>query len=912
MEQRYKINCYFCQALDAQGIMLLFYLSILLSVVQPQLSFTRYTAEEGFPQQWISGIAQDYKGRILISSGNNSFSSFDGYDLKNEGNLEGKYNSVSTLFTTSKGRVLGISSKGVICGLEKGGRDLIFEGKDVISILELSENNFCFVSKRQLAFYDGESTRLVDLSLNEVVNCACNCQDHILLGTMPGRLYSYDIKTSECVQLFSFGARINVIFNQGDGLFYIGTRGGGLYLWSESQGIQKHFSEELNSSIVLSLCLDSEGILWVGTLKGLNLIAGGKVIGSYHNLLEDRTSLSHNTIRRIYKDSQGGMWLGTYYGGINYWHPLRRRVINVRPGYSKGTLNDNVPSCIVERSDGTLWIGTNFGGVNSLNPLTGHIVSQYNIPTITEDESRSIDVKAIWHHPDSNRVFIGSFRAGMNVLYLDTGLIQRLPSPENVLSIIPISDKELLVCGNGLYVYNLEAYRYKMIDAKHYEFLFKSKSGQIYSDNYLSKVDPYSNNPVTPTVSQNNIISISESSDTSTLYYATPDSLFSLCVESGKVGSLDLPPSFPKIIGIECDDTALWLSTVFGLYTYSLDSGKITGYYTTDGLTTNFYTSLSHAITSSGKYCFGGVGGVSIIDPVKFLSSHPCPCPIVTDVLVSGKSSSFERSSVKELYHPDNNISLHFSAPDFSAVGTNVFEYKLEGFDRAWIRAGSERTATYSNLPRGNYTFRLRASRKGDDWTCDDKVLMIKVHPAWYLSWPALAFWTSLILLAFMLWMDMTIKRKEKDNKLLMYEMEKKYAKEISKLKILKALNAEIPKGQSPLLEISPTDEQFLSKVLDLVESNIDKTEYSTDALATSLGISRSTLHKKMVSAAGCSALAFILNVRFSKACEMLEQGLYTISEICYKTGFSSPNYFSASFKKRYGCTPRDYLKKRQ
>ena len=72
-------------------------------------------------------------------------------------------------------------------------------------------------------------------------------------------------------------------------------------------------------------------------------------------------------------DSQGGMWLGTYFGGLNYYHPIRNRFKNIRNIPYKNSLSDNVVSCIVEDKDKNLWFTTVGQGIFKYNTITNHL-----------------------------------------------------------------------------------------------------------------------------------------------------------------------------------------------------------------------------------------------------------------------------------------------------------------------------------------------------------------------------------------------------------------------------------------------------------------------------------------------------------------------------------------------------------
>lgn len=105
-------------------------------------------------------------------------------------------------------------------------------------------------------------------------------------------------------------------------------------------------------------------------------------------------------------------------------------------------------------------------------------------------------------------------------------------------------------------------------------------------------------------------------------------------------------------------------------------------------------------------------------------------------------------------------------------------------------------------------------------------------------------------------------------------------------------------------------DEEFMTKAIQIVEENIDDDSFTADDLAEKLFMSRSSLYLKMNSVSGEPPANFIRRIRFNKACKLLLEGRYSISEISSKVGFSSASYFSTSFKKYMGCLPSDYVKK--
>ena len=107
------------------------------------------------------------------------------------------------------------------------------------------------------------------------------------------------------------------------------------------------------------------------------------------------------------------------------------------------------------------------------------------------------------------------------------------------------------------------------------------------------------------------------------------------------------------------------------------------------------------------------------------------------------------------------------------------------------------------------------------------------------------------------------------------------------------------------------SEQDFLRKLNDLIEKNLDNSAYTVEDLARSLTISRVQLYRKVKAILGISVSDYINNMRLDKSKELLKKSELNISEIAYAVGFSSPNYFSTSFKNKFGVTPKEYKSKK-
>ena len=135
---------------------------------------------------------------------------------------------------------------------------------------------------------------------------------------------------------------------------------------------------------------------------------------------------------------------------------------------------------------------------------------------------------------------------------------------------------------------------------------------------------------------------------------------------------------------------------------------------------------------------------------------------------------------------------------------------------------------------------------------------------------------------------------------LLLQERQKLRERLLEKLRDNKFLLSEPEKVES-------IDDAFLRKFAEQIEAVYADPEYNVEKLSETLGLSRGHLHRKIKELTGTAPVEFLRTYRLNKATQLLRQNAYTVSEVAYRTGFSSPAYFSKCFKAVYGVTPTEY-----
>ena len=182
----------------------------------------------------------------------------------------------------------------------------------------------------------------------------------------------------------------------------------------------------------------------------------------------------------------------------------------------------------------------------------------------------------------------------------------------------------------------------------------------------------------------------------------------------------------------------LWITTSNGLARFDPKSETFLVYDKSDGLQgSEFNRSACFYSPVTGELYVGGTGGFSVFNPLDVVRNTTPPAVVITGLRVFGQPTPFDplgKTPIR-LSYTQNFISLDFAALDFHAPASNTYAYRLDGFDKDWVQAGTDAHATYTDLPGGDYTFHVKAANNDGTWSTSDASLRIQIIPPLWKRW---------------------------------------------------------------------------------------------------------------------------------------------------------------------------------
>ena len=393
---------------------------------------------------------------------------------------------------------------------------------------------------------------------------------------------------------------------------------------------------------------------------------------------------------RCEHDSKGGLWVGTYGGGLYHLDPAHERFTAYRhdPANPRSLSSDVIADLHMDRS-GILWIGTRDAGLNRFDPASGVFTAAYLHDPANPQSLSDAPVWAIAEDPRGDLWIGHAGGGGLTRLKPTTGHLTRYQhDPKDSTSLGHDTITTLHVDRSGVLWVGTSG-GLDRFDPEHGTFIHYRERDGLASDR---------------------IVSILED------------------------GGADDPAA-----------GNLWIATGRGLSRLDRDRKTFRTYDTADGLPLTAFNRGAHT-TRHGELLVSSVHGLIAFDPAAVVDDQDVPSIVFTNFLLANKPVAIGESSPLHqtidqtdsiaLTYADRMISFEFAALNYRAPRQTRYRYRLEGFDNDWIEVGStQRLVTYTNLAPGNYVFRVTAASVAGVWNEPGRAIALVVTPPWWATW---------------------------------------------------------------------------------------------------------------------------------------------------------------------------------
>jgi len=592
-----------------------------------------------------------------------------------------------------------------------------------------------------------------------------------------GGLNRFDPQTGKATRYLNNPAKSDVrtFHEDAAGNFWIGGQDGLLLLDRQTGQFHRTYKTENDLNIVQdshisALYEDAHGGLWITShsdkMHRLDLPSG--VIVPYQYDSSDAYSLSNTNLWTVAGDREGNIWFGGEISGVNRCNsrpPEFRAYPILMPNkesaqaaaifespqgelivgayrllrldeetgeYRPFLLPEQAFSQGVMQVDGTIWwtgAGTGNVGLFRYDPTTQAIATYTHDPA--NPNSLSHDGVFSIFRDRANHIWVGT----------DRGLDRYNPATDGFDHFTPFPEKSDSSDNNIGAIYE---------DRDGRLWLGSWYSGLFRFDPNTQQFTHYPPDAQTPGKLAGNAALTIHQDQQGTIWVGTSSALERYDAATDTFTQFTeydgLPSSAIRCI-TEDEQQHLWVSTLNGLARFNPENKTFNSYNLSNGLLANQFVHHACYRSQRGDLYFGTVAGLVAFDPKKITDNPYRPPVMLTEMRLFNKPvlpgndsllrNAIETTSALTLAPDDDVVSFDFAALSYVSPKYNRYRYMLQGFDKTWNNVGSDRrSATYTNLPAGQYAFRVSGTNNDGLWSEQDVNLALTVLPQfWETLW---------------------------------------------------------------------------------------------------------------------------------------------------------------------------------
>lgn len=600
--------------------------------------------------------------------------------------------------------------------------------------------------------------------------------------------------------------------------------------------------------------LDSNQRLWVASEGGLfAYLTDRRKFVTFRHERSVPESLTSNLITDLLVDSDNNLWIGTDGGGVS-WLDLKPPRFHRYPIPGEpSAIQDYFVRCLYEDEMGRIWVGTNSEGLIIVDPQ--HSTSkQYKTEMQNPASLQGNSVGAILRDRSGN-MWIGHNR-GVSIFDEERGKFTAVsmeqpagvPIENQVRQFCEMTDGILAVTQFGMYQFTVN--QQGLYQGRLWKNLTNNLSG-VYTRNenefwivatVLGLLHVLDEEIVADNgqhfLERINLKSIhADERDSSILWLSSAAGLIEFNTTTFQYRLFDETHGIPGslVYGVlEDDNHNFWLSTNAGLCFWNRASNTFVNFTVKDGLQSNEFNTGAFHKGQSGNLYFGGIKGFNWFRTGAEKARLSPAVVTVLDVKVNetdvAQDSSFYYSRTLTLPHYSNDLVFEVAVLEYSRPESNRVRYQLENWDHDWI-ISDQKSIRYSNLPPGQYVFRVSGSQGRGEWGPEDHIQINIQAPFWETNTFFFMVGLTVLLLVIVVVRYLAHRKYEKR----FQEIEKQKAVLLERERISKDIHDDLGTGLSKISILSELAKQ--SKSADeFTQRQLEKISDSSHELIDNLG----------------------------------------------------------------------------
>jgi ligand-binding sensor domain-containing protein/serine phosphatase RsbU (regulator of sigma subunit) len=772
---------------------LFFLLFITNTFFAQQLRFKHITSEDGLSTNFVKTIIQDDLGFMWFGT-QDGLNKYDGYQIKVFKNDPTNLHSISCSDVTA---LKVMRSNLILVGTREGLNffDPITEkfsklkkidgrlNSIINTIYKLDDKNALIGTEGGLFILNFQDSTIKNpyFKVEDKVSVKCieKVNDEVYLGTMNNGLWRLTKNnTVEKVEFISPDYN-DIKLSNLESITHIDSYAGKMYLGTYGFGIFKVDRQfEVESKISFSKQSESSNYIKDFIIRNNKIFAATAYGVVVYNLLNEHAdfytkqdaplALNSNFSNCIYSDSENNFWIGTNLGGVNISFFRSQKFPNSTYNYE--TDFDNVYSFVEDRK-GWLMIG----GVKTFHELnleTGAVISHnknfedYTILSIAK-ESDNIYWLGTW----GNGLIRYDKSTKKTKMFLVDGL-------GGTLLCLKIKGENLYAgsVGDGLFKVNLKTFEVKQFtegdglpgqtintifeDSKNNVWLGLSDNGLVKlkgfdSNGKLTVLKSYTNKGKLGEITSNMVLGINEDKS-GNIWAATSTGLSKLLSDNSFYNFYSKDGLANTYLYSILKDSLnnFWMSSNAGIINFNpmlpVKEIAFKNYSIKDGLVNTEYNSGAAHASPSGMMYFGGAKGFNAFRPTTIKDNLHLPQAYVIGYKRSGTDVEMDTLVTYKkhlnLSWKENYFQFELVAMDYSDPAKNKFRYQLEGYDKEWSAPTNVRYVSYTQLPGGEYTFKVKAANNDGIWNEKPFEIGITVIPPF---WKTKVFYALVLIVGF-------------------------------------------------------------------------------------------------------------------------------------------------------------------